>query len=252
MSSDLRGRRRPLAGAPALVWAVVLAAGTLGALGVLGCGKKGDPAPPFRAVPAPIADLVVLQRGNRLLFQVTHPRTTVAGQALSGLARVELWEVIKPLASAARIVPPVRPAAPPVAGQPATPAPGAPPAAPPAEPAPGAAPPSEATGTEPVTETPAEPPAAGEPAAVTAPPAAAPAPGPAGERLAPLDPRELNAAAKRILVLEPADIANATAGDRLLFDLPLPDPMPGEEARYYAVRTIGPTGEESAFSNQVV
>lgn len=257
MSFDLRGRRRPLAGAPALVWALVLAAGTLGALGVLGCGKKGDPAPPFRAVPAPIADLVVLQRGNRLLFQVTHPKTTVAGQALSGLARVELWEVIKPLASAARIVPPVRPAAPPVAGQPATPAPGAPPAAPPAEPAPGAAPPSDAsgaTGTEPITETIAEPPAAAAtpvPEPETA-PAAAPAPGPAGERLAPLDPRELNAAAKRILVLEPADIANSTAGDRLLFDLPLPDPMPGEEARYYAVRTIGPTGEESAFSNQVV
>ena len=77
MSSRSPRPAAPPAGAPALVWALVLAAGTLG---VLGCGKKGDPAPPFRAVPAPIADLVVVQRGNRLLFQVTHPRTTVAGR----------------------------------------------------------------------------------------------------------------------------------------------------------------------------
>ncbi len=53
-------------------------------------------------------------------------------------------------------------------------------------------------------------------------------------------------------MIEAADVAAVTAGDRLLLDLPLPDPLPAAEARYYAVRTVGPTGEESAFSNQVV
>ena len=130
----------------------------------------------------------------------------------------------------------MRPAAPPAAGQPVTPAPGVAPGEPPAPgvtPAP--EPPSaDATGTEPIAETLAEPPAAAEstpppPSRRPRPPLASRPPrprgvrpGPAGERLAPLDPRELNAASKRSGA-RPADIANATAGDRLLFDLPLPD-----------------------------
>jgi hypothetical protein len=253
MSCDLAsgpGRRRAAGFALLLLCALPL-------LGPLACGKKGDPAPPLRAVPAPIRDLVIVQRGNRLLFAFTYPKTTVAGQALPGLSRIELWEVIRPLPPAAP-TPPAAPAATP----PATPSAGAPPPAtgtePPADPilaGPPAETPEEAVtpapppvGTEPVgTEPSGTEPAGTEPPAGTAPAApAAPAPGPGR-----IDMREFNAASKQILTLTGEEIAAATSGDRVLLDLPLPDPLPQPEARTYAVRTVSPTDEQSGFSNLV-
>jgi fibronectin type 3 domain-containing protein len=96
MSSDLsfgRGRWRAAAVVLSLLSALAL-------LPLLACGKKGDPAPPLRAVPTPTRDLVVAQRGTQLLFAFGFPKTTVAGQALAGLSQVELWEVIRPYQSA--------------------------------------------------------------------------------------------------------------------------------------------------------
>jgi hypothetical protein len=67
------------------------------ALGVLmGCGKQGNPVPPFRAVPAKTADLKVRQQDGRLLLDFTFPQTTAAGTALGGLSSVEVWEAVQP------------------------------------------------------------------------------------------------------------------------------------------------------------
>jgi hypothetical protein len=61
-----------------------------------GCGKQGEPAPPFRAVPAKTADLKVRQQDGRLLLDFSFPQTTAAGTALAGLSTVEVWEALQP------------------------------------------------------------------------------------------------------------------------------------------------------------
>lgn len=68
----------------------------------------------------------------------------------------------------------------------------------------------------------------------------------------PLDPRIFQAASTKILTLTQQDLPAATFGSRVLIPLPLPEPMPTPpQARYYAVRTVGPLGDLSEFSNQV-
>jgi hypothetical protein len=66
-------------------------------LGALGCGKQGDPAPPLRAVPAPVKDLAVVQQGPRLLLSFTYPSVTPAGTALEGISAVEVLEAARPV-----------------------------------------------------------------------------------------------------------------------------------------------------------
>ncbi len=69
----------------------------------------------------------------------------------------------------------------------------------------------------------------------------------------PLDPRQLEAAAKLVLRLEGPELASAAAGDRLLLRLPAPPvPAEGPVAHHYVVRTVGPEGDRSAISNQVI
>jgi hypothetical protein len=59
------------------------------AVAVVGCGKRGDPLPPLRRSPLPVADLRLAQRGTELVVTFTTPRTTVSGLKL-GLMEVEL------------------------------------------------------------------------------------------------------------------------------------------------------------------
>jgi len=47
--------------------------------------------PPPKMNPAPASDLVVLERGARLLLGFTYPKTTVSGMTLSGIEAVEVW-----------------------------------------------------------------------------------------------------------------------------------------------------------------
>ncbi|HVR97008.1 MAG TPA: hypothetical protein VMW27_10360 [Thermoanaerobaculia bacterium] len=69
---------------------------------------------------------------------------------------------------------------------------------------------------------------------------------------APIQPRELGGAAAVALRLETGDIAPSTVGDRLVIGVPLTEPLPATpQARYYAVRTIGPKGDLSEVSNVV-
>ncbi len=64
----------------------------------LGCGKKGDPMPPPRTIAQPVADLAVRQRGLEVVLDFTHPKATLAGLALPGLAEATVYEVAKPAA----------------------------------------------------------------------------------------------------------------------------------------------------------
>lgn len=105
MSSDL-ARRRGLA--PAILLVTLLL--TLAPLG--GCGKKGDPLPPARAVPARIGDLTVRQRGLEVVLEMGYPKTTASGLVLSGLQSLEISQVTKP---APQPPPPAAPGSPPVA-----------------------------------------------------------------------------------------------------------------------------------------
>ena len=166
------------------------------ALAVAGCGKQGNPQPPFRAVPARTADLKVRQQDGRILLDFGFPQTTAAGTALGGISSVEVWEALQPA------------------------------------------------------------PREGKPA--------------------PLDARIFQSAAVLKLTLGQNDLATATYGSRILIPIPVPEPpaatavpqgtpaptatpapgtpaapaAPAQPARYYAVRTIGTTGEKSDFSNQ--
>lgn len=96
MFSDL-ARRRSLA-APAAVAALLCALAPLA-----GCGKKSDPLPPPRAVPARIADLVVRQRGLEVVLEMGYPKTTAAGMVLPGLETLEVLQVIRASAPAAAV-----------------------------------------------------------------------------------------------------------------------------------------------------
>src|SRR5262249_42218206 len=53
--------------------------------------------------------------------------------------------------------------------------------------------------------------------------------------------------------LKGPEVGAATLGDRLVLALPLPEPLPEKpELRYYAVRTSGPHGDRSEYSNQAI
>lgn len=60
------------------------------------CGKKGDPMPPPRTMPQAITDLAVSQRGFEVVLEMTHPRTTVSGLALSPLTEATVYEARRP------------------------------------------------------------------------------------------------------------------------------------------------------------
>ncbi len=202
-----------------------------------GCGKKGDPLPPFRNIPAATKDLTALQRGDEVVLRFGYPKTTTAGRPLAGLDRVEVWEVVRPLPPPPATLPAAEPATPPAGEGPETKAEGA------AEPA---------GGSEPAPEKPQEP---------TAPTTAAPAPTPAAPTPPkpaaptlppPLDPRELAGSGTKRLELTGDELTAATQGDRIVVHLPLTAPQPAEtQVRYLAVRT-GAGKELSAFSNQAV
>ena len=79
---------RPSAALPVLAFAAAL-------LLTSGCGKKGDPTPPIRAIPAAVKDLALHQQGSDFVLQFEYPKTTVGGGPLPGIARIELLELIE-------------------------------------------------------------------------------------------------------------------------------------------------------------
>jgi fibronectin type 3 domain-containing protein/predicted small lipoprotein YifL len=274
MSYDLMGRgwtARPIvrAGDPGMKALSALAAALAIALALAACGKEGPPTPPLRAVPAPVKDLAVHQRGTHVLLSFTYPQTTPGGAALNGVTKVEVYEAVlqppPPLKAPAKAPEEKKPGggkaaggatAPPAAGKAEAKATGA---------GAGAAAAAEAgaassTGTGAAASGVAgseaassgaggsastEPGAAGTPAgaaaATTGKTAAAPAAGSAAASAlpSPLDPRQYEGLAKLRLTLTSKDLGAATLGNQLIIDLPLPEPLPAATATAPAA---GPPG----------
>lgn len=90
MCSEPRlGPRPPRAG-------VLLAALLILAPALAGCGKKGDPVPPLRAIPRPVEDLALRQQGDDFVLDFAYPSVTLGGTAVPGLASVEVVQLIQP------------------------------------------------------------------------------------------------------------------------------------------------------------
>jgi hypothetical protein len=55
------------------------------------CGKRGDPRPPVPVIPRATSDLVVTQRGARVMLAWSYPSLTTAGKSLSDVRRVVVY-----------------------------------------------------------------------------------------------------------------------------------------------------------------
>jgi hypothetical protein len=58
---------------------------------VVACGKRGDPHPPVPIIPKATTDLLVAQRGPKVLLSWSYPSMTTAGKSLTGIRRVVVW-----------------------------------------------------------------------------------------------------------------------------------------------------------------
>ncbi|MDH4067233.1 MAG: hypothetical protein OEW19_22760, partial [Acidobacteriota bacterium] len=86
---------RRVAGLQRKALLVVMAAWCAGACG---CGHKAPPFPPPLKNPAQTTDLMVLQRGQAAILSFSYPQTTMAGEHLERLERIEIWRTKKPVA----------------------------------------------------------------------------------------------------------------------------------------------------------
>jgi len=87
MSSRPRHRLRPV-----LVLGLLAAAFALHA-----CGHKKAPVPPPRMIPQTVLQLKVHQRGNEAVLRFPYPTTNYRGVPLSGIARVEVFQLVQDL-----------------------------------------------------------------------------------------------------------------------------------------------------------
>ena len=70
-----------------------LGASLLAVLAAAGCGKRGNPLPPLRSVPARIADLTAHRVDDRVELAWTVPAANTDGTALAGLTGLEVYAV---------------------------------------------------------------------------------------------------------------------------------------------------------------
>ena len=70
----------------------------------LACGKRGDPRPPVPVIPQATSDLVVTQRGNRIVLAWTYPALTTAGRNLTEIRQISIhrYEEALPVAPGGR------------------------------------------------------------------------------------------------------------------------------------------------------
>ena len=61
------------------------------------CGKRGDPHPPIPIIPKATTDLVVAQRGAKVLLSWAYPALTTAGKNLTNVRRVVVYRAVEPL-----------------------------------------------------------------------------------------------------------------------------------------------------------
>jgi hypothetical protein len=67
------------------------------AVAALSCGKRGDPHPPVPVIPKATTDLLVAQRGPKVLLSWGYPSLTTAGKSLTGIRRIIVWRSIEEL-----------------------------------------------------------------------------------------------------------------------------------------------------------
>ncbi|MCB1055727.1 MAG: hypothetical protein KDD11_09475 [Acidobacteria bacterium] len=75
---------------------LALACTLVALLATAGCGKKGDPVAPLRAIPKAVDDLALRQQGTDLVLEFTYPSVTLGGTAVPGLDQVEVVELDAP------------------------------------------------------------------------------------------------------------------------------------------------------------
>jgi hypothetical protein len=66
-------------------------------LAALACGKRGDPRPPVPVIPKATNDLVVTQRGSKVILTWSYPSLTTAGQGLHDIRRVVVYRTTEEL-----------------------------------------------------------------------------------------------------------------------------------------------------------
>jgi hypothetical protein len=64
---------------------------------VVACGKRGDPHPPVPIIPKATTDLLVAQRGPKILLSWSYPSMTTAGKSMTGIRRVVVWRATEEL-----------------------------------------------------------------------------------------------------------------------------------------------------------
>src|SRR2546421_8501461 len=64
---------------------------------VVACGKRGDPRPPVPVIPKATSDVVVTQRGSKVILTWSYPSLTTSGQTLRDLHRVVVYRVTEEL-----------------------------------------------------------------------------------------------------------------------------------------------------------
>jgi hypothetical protein len=57
------------------------------------CGKRGDPQPPVPIIPKATSDLVVTQRGSKVILTWSYPSLSTSGKTLHDLRRVVVYRV---------------------------------------------------------------------------------------------------------------------------------------------------------------
>jgi hypothetical protein len=62
---------------------------------VVACGKRGDPHPPVPVIPKATTDLLVAQRGPKVLLSWSYPSMTTAGKTMTGIRRVVVWRSVE-------------------------------------------------------------------------------------------------------------------------------------------------------------
>jgi hypothetical protein len=61
------------------------------------CGKRGDPHPPLPVIPKATSDLVVAQRGGKVLLSWSYPSLTTAGKSLGAIRRIVIYRYVQDL-----------------------------------------------------------------------------------------------------------------------------------------------------------
>jgi hypothetical protein len=59
---------------------------------LVACGKQGDPKPPVPVIPRPTTDLVVTQRGAKMILSWSYPSLSTAGKSLGEIRRLNVCQ----------------------------------------------------------------------------------------------------------------------------------------------------------------